>query len=108
MNISQLAFIQDLIINEGLTECNANVILMKTGSAIEITEPKDYKETDLRTYQQLIGKLMYLACGKRPDISFTVGQLSRYNADSRKSHLQATKRVVRYLRRTIEMGLTYG
>lgn len=95
MKISQSAFIQDLVIEEGLTECNANVIPMKAGSAIEMTEPEDYEEADLRTYQQLIGKLMYLACGTKPDISFVVGQLSRHNANLRKGHLQAAKRVVR-------------
>lgn len=39
MKISQSAFIRDLVIEEGLTECNANVIPMKAGSAIEMTEP---------------------------------------------------------------------
>lgn len=108
MKIDQSAFIRDLVIEEGLTECNANVISMKAGSAIEMTEPEDYEEADLRTYQRLIGKLMYLACGTRPDIAFVTGQLSRHNADPRKGHLRAAKRVVRYLRGTMEMGLVFG
>lgn len=108
MKIDQSAFIRDLVIEEGLTECNANVIPMKAGSVIEMTEPEDYKEADLRTYQRLIGKLMYLACGTRPDIAFVTGQLSRHNADPRKGHLRAAKRVVRYLCGTMEMGLVFG
>lgn len=68
-------------------------------------DPEDYEEADLRTYQQLIGKLMYLACGTRPDIAFTV---SKHNADPRKGHLRAAKRVVRYLKGTMNMGLTFG
>ena len=93
MNITQSEFIRDLVI-EGLTECNTNVIPMKAGSAIEMTEPDDDEETDLRTYQRLVGKLIYLACGTRPDIVFVVGQLSKHNVDPRKGHLQAAKRVV--------------
>ena len=54
---------------------------MKAGLAIEINKPKDYKETELWEYQRLIGKLMYLACGTKPDITFMVGQLSRHNTD---------------------------
>lgn len=46
---------------------------MKTGSAIKMTELKDYEEVDLQIYQQLIGKLMYLAYKIRPDISFIIG-----------------------------------
>lgn len=96
------------MIEEGLTKCNANVIPMKAGSTIEMLELEDYEEADFCTYQRLIGKLMYLSCGTRPDIAFVVGQLSRHNADPRKGHLQAAKRVVRYFRGTMEMGLVFG
>lgn len=81
---------------------------MKAGSAIEMNKPDDYNKADLRAYQQLIGKLMYLACGTRPDIAFAVGRLSKHNADPQKSHLRAAKRVVRYLKGTIHLGLIYG
>ena len=67
---------------------------MKAGSAIEMTEPENYEETDLRIYQQLVGKLMYLVFGTKPDIAFVVGQLSKHNVDPRKSHFRAAKRVV--------------
>lgn len=50
MKINQSAFIRDLIIEEGLTECNANVIPMKARSFIEMPEPNDYDETDIYTY----------------------------------------------------------
>lgn len=47
MKINQSAFIKDFVIKEGLTNCNANVISMKTRSAIEINNSEDYKETEL-------------------------------------------------------------
>lgn len=50
----------------------------------------------------------YLACGSRPDIAFVVGRLSKHNADLRKGHLRAAKRVVRYLKGTIHLELVYG
>lgn len=56
---------------------------MKAGLAIEMLDTENYEETDLREYQRLIGKLMYLACGTRPDIAFVVGHLSKQNADPR-------------------------
>lgn len=108
MKIDQSAFIKDLVIEKGLIDCNANIFPLKVGSAIEMTNPEDYKETELRKYQRLISKLMYLACGTRPDIAFAVGQLGEHNADPKKGHLQATKRVVRYLKRTMQMGLVFG
>lgn len=75
MKIHLSVFILDPVIKKALTEYNNNVILIKTGFAIKMTEPEDYKEANLRIYRQLIGKLMYLVYGIRPDISFVVGQL---------------------------------
>lgn len=51
---------------------------------------------------------MYLAYGTRPDIAFVVGQLSKHNANPRKGYLRAAKRVVRYLKGTMHMGLVFG
>lgn len=81
---------------------------MNAGSSIQMIDLEDYKEVNLHTYQQLIGKLIYLAYGTRPDIIFAVRQLSKHNADPRKRHLQVAKRVVRYLKRTVDMGLVFG
>ena len=44
MEIHQSAFIRDLVIEERLTDCNANVIPMKAGSSIQMTDVEDYKE----------------------------------------------------------------
>lgn len=51
---------------------------------------------------------MYLAYSTRPDIAFVVRQFSKYNADPRKTHLRAAKRVVWYLCGTIDLGLIFG
>ena len=108
MKIDQSAFIRDLVMEENLSDCNANVVPMKAGSAIDMSDVDAYEEEDLHTYQRLIGKLMYLACGTRPDIAFAIGQLSRHNADPRRGHFRAAKRVVRYLKGTMNLGLVYG
>lgn len=81
---------------------------MKIRSAIEINNLKDYKETKLQKYPRLIDKLIYLVYGIRPNIVFVVDQLSKHNANYRKSHLQAAKRVVRYLKGTMQMGFVFG
>ncbi len=91
LKIDQFSFIRNLVIEESLTNCNSNIIPMKAGSAIEMIEHDDYEDTEIKPYQHLIGKLMYLACGTRLDIAFIVSLLSRHNADPRKSHLRAAK-----------------
>ena len=108
LRICQSAYIRDLLKEENFTNCNAPTIPMKAGSAIEMNEPDDYDEADLTTYQRLIGKLIYLACGTRPDIAFAIGRLGKHNTDPRKGHLRAAKRIVRYLKGTMYLELVYG
>nr|GEZ62351.1 copia protein [Tanacetum cinerariifolium] len=54
----------------------------------------------------MVGSLMYLTAS-RPDLVFVVCMCARYQASPTKKHLEALKRVFRYLRRTINWGLWY-
>jgi len=62
----------------------------------------------IKTDQELVGSLLYLATGTRPVISFAVGQLTRHKSAPRMEHLAAAKTVLRYLKGTASLGLTYG
>jgi hypothetical protein len=55
---------------------------------------------DRNLYLSIVGSLMYVALGTRPDISFSVTVLSRYNVQPLQMHLTAAKRVLRYLKNT--------
>lgn len=105
MKIVQSAYIRDLLEEEDLSDCKSVNIPMKAGS--DIAEPDDYEEADLKSYQRLIGKLMYLSCATRPDIAFVVSQLSTHNADPRAGYMRAAKSVVWYLKGSIHIGLVY-
>jgi hypothetical protein len=61
----------------------------------------------LRTYRSIIGSLMYLMVGTRPDISFAVSALSKHLSNPTTLHLAAAKRVVRYLLGTIDKAIVY-
>ncbi|GJR97149.1 hypothetical protein Tco_0269323 [Tanacetum coccineum] len=54
----------------------------------------------------MVGSLMYLTAS-RPDLVFSVCMCARYQASPTKKHLEALKRVFRYLRGTINWGLWY-
>ncbi|GKB31948.1 retrovirus-related pol polyprotein from transposon TNT 1-94 [Tanacetum coccineum] len=65
-------------------------------------EPVD--QTD---YRSKIGSLMYLT-SSRPDIVQAVCYCARYQARPTEKHLKEVKRIFRYLRGTINMGLWYS
>lgn len=108
MKVYQLAFVWDLVIEEGLINCNTNVIIMRADWSIKMTNPEDYDNTDLYIYQKFVEKLMYFSWDIRLDITFIVRQLNRHNANLRERHLQATERVLRYLKTTIEIKLIFS
>ncbi|GKA96775.1 retrovirus-related pol polyprotein from transposon TNT 1-94 [Tanacetum coccineum] len=61
---------------------------------------------DQTQYRSMIGSLMYLMAS-RPDLVFAVCMYARYQSKPTKKHLEAVKRVFRYLQGSINMGLWY-
>ena len=58
-------------------------------------------------YASAVGSLMYTQTCTRPDISFVVGILGRYQSNSGMDHWKATKKVIRYLQGTKDFMLTF-
>ncbi|GJR19213.1 retrovirus-related pol polyprotein from transposon TNT 1-94 [Tanacetum coccineum] len=58
-------------------------------------------------YRGMIGSLMYLTFS-RPDLIYAVCLCARYQAKPTEKHLNAVKRIFRYLKGTINMGLWYS
>ena len=58
-------------------------------------------------YRQAVGSLLWLALCSRPDISYTVGQVAKFNANPGPDHWKAVLRIFRYLKFTGPMGIVY-
>jgi hypothetical protein len=58
-------------------------------------------------YRGLVGGLLFLSTHTRPDISFAVSSLSKFLSNPGQRHWIAAKRVLRYLRGTMDVGLFY-
>ncbi|GJS89570.1 retrovirus-related pol polyprotein from transposon TNT 1-94 [Tanacetum coccineum] len=61
---------------------------------------------DATLYRGMIGSLVYLTCS-RPDLIYAICLCAWYQAKPTKKHLNAVKRIFRYLKRTISIGLWY-
>nr|GEY80811.1 retrovirus-related Pol polyprotein from transposon TNT 1-94 [Tanacetum cinerariifolium] len=61
---------------------------------------------DQTKYRNMVGALMYLTAS-RPDIMHATCYCARYQAKLTKKNLTAVKRIFRYLKDTIHMGLWY-
>ncbi|GJR91778.1 hypothetical protein Tco_0215789 [Tanacetum coccineum] len=61
---------------------------------------------DQTRFYSMVGSLMYLTAS-RPNLVFVVCMYARYQASPTKKHLEALKRVFRYLKGTINWGIWY-
>ncbi|GKD58842.1 hypothetical protein Tco_1296351 [Tanacetum coccineum] len=63
--------------------------------------------TDQTKYRSMIGGLMYLTAS-RQDIAFATFVCARYQTHPIEKYLKEVKRIFRYLRQTINMGMWYS
>ena len=62
---------------------------------------------DAILYQSIVGSLLYAAIATRPNIAQAVGVVSKFCASPTQGHLTAAKRILRYLKETTYLGLSY-
>jgi len=102
--ICQQKYTLEVLKRFGIEESNAVMNLMVPGfKANKIGEGNKIDET---YYKQIVGSLMYITATK-PDIMFGVSFITRFMARPTELHLQAAKRILRYLKGTIDYGIFY-
>ena len=60
-----------------------------------------------KTYQSIIGSLLYIMLGTRPDITYAVTKLAQFAANPLKEHMSKAQYICRYLNSTPNYSLVY-
>ncbi|KAL5549787.1 hypothetical protein UlMin_005018 [Ulmus minor] len=102
--LCQQKYAKDLLKRFGMLECKPISTPMEPNAKMCAHEGKDLEDATM--YRQLVGSLIYLTL-TRPDISYAVGVMSRYMQNPKKPHLEAVRRILRYVKSTIDYGLLY-
>lgn len=107
LRLGQRAYIQKVL--RDLNFDNLNPCHSPMATALPTAAAEDYEpDPELKLqYARAIGCLMYAMLGTRPDIAFPVSFLSRHLARPTPEHMDAVKRVFRYLKGTTELELVY-
>jgi transposase InsO family protein len=58
-------------------------------------------------YMEAVGSLIYAMVATRPDIGYATGLVSRYMSNPKRTHWLAVKHILRYLKGTMNYGITY-
>ncbi|GJS85395.1 retrovirus-related pol polyprotein from transposon TNT 1-94, partial [Tanacetum coccineum] len=101
--INQAKYAQEILKKYGMTSCDSIGTPMATKHL-----DADLSDTlvDQTKYLSMVGALMYLTTS-RPDIVYATCYYARYQAKLTEKHLTTVKRIFRYLKDTINMGLWY-
>jgi len=94
-----------LLTDTGLLACKPAVTPMD--NLVKLSSTGSVSFTDVHTYRSLIGRLMYLT-NTRPDIIFSVHQLSQFLDKPTITHYNVAIWILKYIKRASSLGLFFS
>ena len=109
IELNQSQYIEKILTKFNMADCKprATPCDLSWNRVSEESEDNIDDPADEKLYRSIVGSLIYAMSATRPDICFVVTHLSQFMSRPKKSHLCMAKHVLRYLRGTINYGLTY-
>jgi hypothetical protein len=110
ISMDQGKYVRELLDKHDMVDCKPSCVPMDPGflAAIANQTPVPLTCTDQDIYPSLLGSLQYAAVCTRPDISTALSILGFAQANLTVAHMQALKKVLRYLKGSPSMSLTFG
>lgn len=104
MKIDQQQYAERLLEAFQMSNCNPAVTPLIEG--IQLNKGAD-DETTEQPFRELVGSLMYLMLGSRSDLCYALNYYSRFQDKATDDHYTHLKRVLRYVKGTLSLGLIY-
>ena len=100
----QRQYALDMLSRYGMTACKPISVPLEQNVKLR-ADTGDLLE-DPAMYRQMVGSLIYMTI-TRPDLSYAVGLVSQFMQSPRKPHLDAVRRILRYVKSTVQYGLHF-
>lgn len=111
IKVDQIKYIEEVLKRFSMYDCNpvCSPVDVNQKLSLDMCPKTDKEKEEMKNvpYMEAVGCLLYAAQNTRPDICYIVNMLSRFNNNPGKAHWSAVKRVMRYLKGTINKGLVY-
>ena len=126
LTLDQEAYINKLLEQTGMADCTPASTPEEPGShlvkgagepeptnkelaeALGVSEDEpNLRETFVTSYGSMVGAILYAAVTSRVDIQHAASQVSRFVSCPTLQHWNACKRILRYLKGTSKLGLTF-
>ena len=104
--LGQPAYVERLLEKFGIDE--SKPVSTPVDTSMKFIQATDDEQcTDQQVYQSAIGSLLYLSIATRLDITFAVSNMARFSSKPTTQHWTGVKRIMRYLKGTINLGILY-
>ncbi|GKD08760.1 zinc finger, CCHC-type containing protein, partial [Tanacetum coccineum] len=104
ITLKQSAYARNVLLKAGMADCNPSQSLME--HKLELTKDEGRVPVNPTLFCSIIGGLRFRT-HTRPDIAFAVGIVSRFMEKPTVNHMQAVKRILWYIKGTVNYGLVY-
>ena len=104
ISLNQQAYAKNLLTKTRMLNCNPTKSPMD--HKLRLTKEGDGNLVNPTEYRSIVGGLRYLT-HTRPDLSYSVGVVSRYMEKPTMAHLQAVKGILRYIKGTLDYCIVY-
>ena len=99
--LHQRLYAEDILKRFGMQHCKP------VGSPVSDIDPNSPPLSKDKPYMNLVGSIMFLMVGTRPDLAFAVNILSRALHAPTESHWDCGKRILRYIAGTLDVGIRF-
>uniref|UniRef100_A0ACD5X227 Uncharacterized protein n=1 Tax=Avena sativa TaxID=4498 RepID=A0ACD5X227_AVESA len=104
ITLGQAAYAGKLLEKAGMGDCNPVHVPMEP--RLKLSKESSNPPVDVTFYRSIVGSLRYLV-HTRPDITFTVGYISRFMEKPTTQHMATVKHLLRYIAGTRNYGCRY-
>lgn len=105
IEIKQTSYAKTVLERAGMKDCNP--VKYPFDPKSQLSKDEEGNPVNPTEFKSIVGGLRYMV-HTRPEIAYVVGIVSRYMERPTVLHLNAFKRILRYLEGTLEFGLVYS
>ncbi len=106
---NQSKYIGNVLERFGMKDCKPVSTPINSGTKLtkEMSPKTEEEISEMKSvpYRSAVGSLIYLVTGTRPDIAVAVGEVAKYSNNPGRQHWMAVKRILRYLKETVNFGI---
>ncbi|KHJ33283.1 putative effector [Erysiphe necator] len=107
--LDQQQYFERVLTKFGIPNAKHRPVSISLDGYVNLTPAsEDEERIDPTEYSMIVGSLMFALIYTRPDIAFAPGRLSQYMKSPTKKHGYALKKLMRYLRYTVDYRLRFS